>query len=71
MASVRLRTRQATDEAMRYFYRAIALDPDFALAWAVAAWCYTRRKARHWVVDRTHDIAETSRLAWQAVARER
>jgi adenylate cyclase len=68
MASVRLRTRQATDEAMGYFYRAIALDPDFALAWAVAAWCYSRRKARHWVVDRTHDIAETSRLAWQAVA---
>ena len=40
------------DEALRLFYRAIELDPDFAPAYGMAAWCYGRRKANGWMADR-------------------
>ena len=65
MASVHQATRQANDEALRLFYEAIKLDPDFASAYAMAAWCHTWRKSNGWVEDRAAEIAETERLARQ------
>jgi TolB-like protein len=45
MASLYRVTRDSNSEALRLYYRAIELDPDFALAHGWAAFCYTRRKA--------------------------
>jgi TolB-like protein len=39
-------TKESISEALGFFYRAIELDPDFASAYGVAAWCYVHRK--HW-----------------------
>ena len=43
--------------------KAIELDPDFASAYGMAAWCYARRKGSRWMVDRAQETAETARLA--------
>jgi len=68
MASHYQRTRESTSEALRMFYRAIELDPDFASAHGAAARCYGRRKLNGWMTDRVQEIAETARLARRAVA---
>ena len=67
IASLHRGTRDAYDEALRLFYRAIELDPDFAPAYGQAAWCYGRRKANGWTADRVKETSETARLARQAV----
>jgi TolB-like protein/Tfp pilus assembly protein PilF len=66
MASYYLRTREAINEALPLFYKAIELDPDFASAYAMAAWCYAWRKINGWMTDRAQEIAETARLARRA-----
>jgi tetratricopeptide (TPR) repeat protein len=68
MASFHRLTREANDEALRLFYRAIELDPDFASAHGMAAWCYAWRKMNGWETDREQAIAETARLARRAAA---
>jgi tetratricopeptide (TPR) repeat protein len=60
-------TREGISEALRMFYRAIELDPDFASAHGAAAFCYCFRKASSWMTDRKQEIAETARLARRAV----
>jgi TolB-like protein/Tfp pilus assembly protein PilF len=67
MARFYRRTKDANDEALRLFYNAIKLDPEFASAHAMAAWCYTWRKINGWMADREQEIAEGSRLARRAV----
>jgi len=67
IASLHRGTRDAYDEALRLFYRAIELDPDFAPAYGQAAWCYGRRKANGWTADRVKETCETARLARRAV----
>ncbi len=60
-------TREGNEEALRLTSRAIALDPRYASAMALAAWCYTLRVAHGWV-DAVHDEAhEAMRLARAAV----
>ena len=66
MACVHRWNREANNEALRMFYRAIELDPDFASAYGMAARCYSQRKASAWMVDRPQEIAETARLARRA-----
>jgi TolB-like protein/class 3 adenylate cyclase len=68
MASFHKATREANDEALRLFYRAIELDPDFASAHGMASWCYAWRKMNGWETDRVQAIAETARLARRAAA---
>jgi TolB-like protein len=63
MASYYKRTREAIDEALRLFYKAIELDPVFASAYGMAAWCYGWRKINGWMTDPPKAIAETGRLA--------
>jgi len=58
--------RETNDEALQLFYRAIELDPGFALAYALAAWCYGQRKANGLVMDRAKERFETERLARRA-----
>jgi TolB-like protein/class 3 adenylate cyclase len=67
MANVNRWTRAANDEAMRLFYKAIELDPEFGAAHGMAAWCYIWRKLNGWVVDRAQETSEGARLARRAV----
>ena len=60
-------TKETNEEALRLFNKAIELDPDFALAHARAANCYTFRKVNGWMVDREQEVAEAARLAQRAV----
>jgi TolB-like protein len=67
MASVHKATRETNSEALRLFHEAFKLDPDFASAYGMAAWCYALRKMNGWVGDDPEaEIAETARLARQA-----
>ena len=61
-------TREANNEALRLLYKAVEIDPDFASAHGMAAMCYSWRKAHPWMVDRTEEVAEGSRLARKAVS---
>jgi hypothetical protein len=54
-------TSKGTSQALRLFYGAIELDPDFASAHGVAALCYAQRKAFGWMSDRGQEIAEAAR----------
>ncbi len=60
-------TREAIDEALPLFYKAMQLDPEFASAHAMAAWCHFWRKINGWMTDRPQEIAEGVRLARLAV----
>jgi tetratricopeptide (TPR) repeat protein len=49
------------------YYKAFERDADFSAAYAAAAWCFCRRKASSWAIDREREIAEARRLARRAV----
>jgi tetratricopeptide (TPR) repeat protein len=68
MAALHRWSREGNNEALRLFYRAIELDPEFASAYGMAARCYSQRKASGWMVDRAQESAETERLARRAIA---
>jgi TolB-like protein/class 3 adenylate cyclase len=59
--------RQANEETLRLFNRAIELDPDFASAYALAALCYVWAKINGWFSNTANDMAEVTRLARRAV----
>lgn len=67
MAKLHHGTREAIDQALPLFHRAIAFDPDFASAYAMAAWCHSWRKANRWMTDHPREVAEGIRLARRAV----
>ncbi len=67
MAKLHRGTKEAIEEALPSFYRAIELDPDFASAYGMSAWCYFWRKVNGWMTDRPREIAEGIRLARLAV----
>jgi adenylate cyclase len=60
-------TSQSIEEALKLFSKAIELDPEFAPAHGLAAWCYTRRKQSRWMKDHPHEMAELERLARRAI----
>lgn len=62
-ASLYLWTAEGIDGALRLFYRAIELDPEFGSAYGMAAWCYTRRMANGRMINSSQEIAETARVA--------
>ncbi|HEX4506555.1 MAG TPA: winged helix-turn-helix domain-containing protein [Alphaproteobacteria bacterium] len=68
MAHLHVGTREAIDEALSLYYQAIERDPEFASAYAMAAWCHFWRKVNGWMADPATEIAEGTRLARQAVA---
>jgi TolB-like protein len=60
-------TAESTAEALACLERARAIDPAYAPALAMAAYCHALRHFQGWVTpDDTHE-AEGERLAWQAV----
>ncbi|OAP36812.1 CadC-family transcriptional regulator [Sinorhizobium glycinis] len=67
MAKLHNGTREAIEAALPLFYKAAELDPEFASAYAMAAWCHFWRKLNGWMIDRPREIAEGARLARMAV----
>ena len=63
-------TREGTAEALALLQRAVELDPDFALAYAVQARCYVARRSMAWD-DRAHDIVEAERASRLALSLDR
>src|SRR5262245_9385250 len=59
-------TSESITEALRLLYRAIELDPGFASAYGLAAWCYVRRKLSGWIKGPPKDMLELERLAHRA-----
>jgi TolB-like protein/class 3 adenylate cyclase len=66
MANLHQSNRNANSEALRLFYRAIELDPEFASACGMAAYCYAWRKANGWMEERERETGEAVRLASRA-----
>lgn len=66
LANFHLLSRKATTEALSLFSRAIAIDPNFASAYGMAALCYDQRTAGGWKADDVDERAEATRLARRA-----
>jgi len=60
-------TREAIHQALLWFYQAIELDPEYASAYGMAAWCHFWRKINGWMSERPGETAEGVRLARLAV----
>jgi TolB-like protein/Tfp pilus assembly protein PilF len=67
MAELHQGTRETIDQALPLFHKAIEFDPEFASAYAMAAWCHCWRKINGWLTDRPREMAEGVRLARRAV----
>jgi adenylate cyclase len=67
MASIHLGTDEANSEALRQFHRAIELDPGFASAFGMAAFCFVWRKTNGWMADRAQELAEAEQLARRSI----
>ncbi len=59
-------TKEANSAALRLLREAIELDPDFAAAHGLAAWCYVVRKVNGFMTDRAQEVQEATRLAHRA-----
>jgi TolB-like protein/Tfp pilus assembly protein PilF len=66
LAGIHQWTKEGNDEALSNLDRAIELDPGFAVAYGMAARCYSQRKANGWVKDRALEVAQAERLARRA-----
>jgi TolB-like protein/class 3 adenylate cyclase len=58
--------KEAVNEALPLFDRAIELDPEFPSAYGMASWCHVLRRNYGWVSDGAREIAEAERLARRA-----
>ena len=61
-------TKEANEQALRLFGKAVELDPDFAAAYGMAALCYVERWWKHWMLDPQKEVAEAARLVSRAAA---
>ena len=60
--------KEPNREAVRLLERAIEIDPEYAAAYGLAAYCYAYRKGNGWMADRAAESAEGLRLARLAIA---
>jgi adenylate cyclase len=67
MTNLHRGTRESIGEALAQFNRALRLDPNFASAHAMAAWCHFWRKVNGWMTEGPREIAEGARLARLAI----
>ncbi len=56
-------SREGNAQALIHLNRALAIDPDFAAAAGLAAWCYHWRRPQGWIVDEEQERREGCRLA--------
>ena len=64
-------TREANLEMIELTRAASAIDPQFALPYALAAFSFTQRKAFGWSTNIADEISETSRLVRYAIELDR
>lgn len=64
-------TRESFDAALRCLEQALAIDPNYAQAMALAAYCYAERSQQDWLTDRPRETAEGIRLAARAIDLEK
>ena len=67
LADVHRGSRDAIEEAVPFFLKAIELDAEFASAHAMAAWCYFWRRVNGWAADPAREIADGIQLARRAI----
>jgi TolB-like protein/Tfp pilus assembly protein PilF len=67
MASLYQWTRESNDEALRLLHKAIGLDPNFASAYGVAAWCYVWQKTQGWMQLGPQETLKAEQMARRAV----
>jgi adenylate cyclase len=60
-------TADGREEALRLFYKAIELDPEYGQAYAFATFCYCSRKVDGLAADPDNERCETERLAREAI----
>jgi TolB-like protein len=66
LASFHQDTREANDEALRFFGKAVALDRGFAAAYGMAALCYVGRQWKYWMLDPLEEAREAAWLVERA-----
>src|SRR5258707_6376082 len=62
-------SKEANEQGLKLFLKAIEIDPDFASAFAHAANCYVQRKANGWSIDRISDAKQADLFARKAWSR--
>jgi TolB-like protein len=67
LAATYLWTKEANDEALRLFNTATKIDPNFAVAFGMAARCYNWRATNGWMTDPAREVGEALQLARCAV----
>lgn len=67
MASFHAGARETVDQALESFRKAFSLDPEYASAYGMAAWCLFWRRLNGWSADVAAESAEGARLARVAV----
>lgn len=67
MANFHVGSEVAIDRALASFHQAIALDPDYASAYGMAAWSLFWRRLNGWTIDPGREIEEGARLARRAI----
>jgi TolB-like protein/Flp pilus assembly protein TadD len=68
LSTIRQFSREAISESLRLCHRAIELDPEFAAAHGMAAWCYFRRYSNAVLTaDSPEENAEATAVARRAV----
>jgi hypothetical protein len=60
-------TRKSLETTLAECRQAVALDPAYASAYGLAAWCYVWRDAQTWTVDQAGERTESIRHARLAV----
>ena len=66
LASLYQDTKEANDEALRLFGKAIELDRNFATAYGMSALCYVSRQWKHWMLEPQKEVSEAARLVDRA-----
>jgi TolB-like protein len=59
-------TPAAINAALEQYQLALTVEPEFALAYAMASYCYVQRQSFGLIVDRSKEMAEGANLAWRA-----
>src|SRR5205085_7035216 len=67
MASFHQWNAEASNDALRHFNKAIELDPEFATAYGMAAWCYVWRIVYGWILDPKQEYADAVRRGRRAI----
>ena len=64
-------SEEANQQALELLRKAGDLDPNFALSFAQASWCYSQRLTFGWAKDRVHEAIEAELLARRALGLDR